>query len=371
MTGHATMAAPPMVVRRYEPGDAERRLEFDLRLYGPGTRQVDQERFAWLYERNPFRSPEGYDYWLAEAGGHLVGHQAQIVHELSIRGARHLSSWGVDLMADPGFRNRTAGPALINNMLSLRPIGGGINASVRGRRAGQTFGASELGYVSVYIRPLDLRAVTGERGSSTKVRAAAGVGHPVLRTVDRSLARAGRAGGALLEPVDRFDPRVDEVWRASAPDYPVLMVRDYEATRWRLDDRPDRDCLLRYYFVVKGRTLGYVAMRPSRRSSAMVVVDYLAPTRWVAPMLTLAASEAGRHGAGALVCKTVNPRADPWLRRAGFLKRDRGLDQEMLFSMICNDEQLAGDVLDIEKWFVTAADADLEPGTTPEGVDGS
>ena len=358
--------APSLIVRRLEARDLAERREFDLRMYGPGTRQLDDERFTWLYETNPARSDEGYDYWVCEDNGRIVGHEAQIAHYLSINGERHRSVWGIDLMVDPAYRNRTAGPAIATTLFDKFDLGGGLNSSVRGRRMSKTFGVGELGFVDVYIRPLDLRTAAPQGGIPRRLRPVVTAAAPALPAVDRLLGRAAQVAGAHLEAVHRFDRRVDEAWEASWPDYPVLTVRDFEATTWRLDQRPDRDRLFRYFLVRRGHTIGYVAIRHSARTRAMVVVDYLAPVRWVAPLMTLAALEARRMDANALVCKTINAGADRWLRRAGFLKRHQGLDQEMLFTMMCKDERLAPTVLDVRKWLVTSADSDLEPAMAAE-----
>ncbi|HEX8802810.1 MAG TPA: hypothetical protein VF743_01415, partial [Acidimicrobiales bacterium] len=183
-----------------------------------------------------------------------------------------------------------------------------------------------------------------------------------------------RAAGLRLVPVDRFDDRTDEVWAAASPDYPVVAVRDAAVTRWRLDDRPDADRLRRFYLERRGRTIGYVAVRPTTWSGerAAVVVDYLAPVRWVAPLLTLTAIRSRRDGAVALTCKTLNRGADRSLRAAGFLRRDRGTDPAIRFMFRCVEGEARSRLVDDPaNWLITSADSDLEQALTPgDGPDG-
>ncbi|MGH9111171.1 MAG: hypothetical protein ACRDZN_02550, partial [Acidimicrobiales bacterium] len=190
---------------------------------------------------------------------------------------------------------------------------------------------------------------------------------PALRAVD-GLARSGlRLAGVALEPIERFDDRVDDVWRAALADYPVIAQRDRAALAWLIDERPDRDRLRRYYLVRRGRALGYAVLRSgsSGPEPTAVVVDYLAPVRWVAPLLVAAAVEARRRGAVALSVKTRNERADRYLRGAGFLRRDHASDSPISFMIHCTDDEVAAQVRDPGQWFVSSADCDLEYATTP------
>ena len=353
--------APSMIVRRLEERDLAERREFDLRMYGPGTRQLDDERFSWLYERNPAGSDEGYDYWVCEFDGAMIGHEGEIRFELSVAGRERIpAAWGVDLMVDPRHRARRAGPMLVRNAMARRTVVGSINLSVKGMRAVKQQGLTEMGIVPVFVRPLDISRIAEQGALPRRLRPVAPLAGPALRWVDGALRIAGRAASLELHAVNRFDDRVDEVWQVASTDYPLLSVRDAATTRWRLDERPDRDAFLRYYLGRRGRTLGYVAMRRSKRTNAMVVLDYLAPVRWVTPLLTMAALEAKRQGAAALVCKTLNPGAAPSLRRAGFVRRDRGFDAAIGWAVHCSDPALAPRVLDPGNWFITAADGDLE-----------
>jgi hypothetical protein len=158
------------------------------------------------------------------------------------------------------------------------------------------------------------------------------------------------------------------VWRASAADHPVAARRDLAMLRWRIDQRPDRDALHRHLLVVRGRTLGYVVMRFGGTAAAptLVIVDYLAPPRWVAPMLLAAGVVGRRAGAIAMSVKTRNEPADRYLRAAGFVRRERGTDDPVRFMVRCTDDERACALVeDPDRWFVTSADSDLEYAMTP------
>ena len=124
----------------------------------------------------------------------------------------------------------------------------------------------------------------------------------------------------------------------------------------------------------RGSVLGYVVMRRNTGGGgerASVVVDYLAPVRWVAPLLTLAAFEARRDGAAALLAKTRNVPAHRSLRAAGFLWRQAVGDDPIRFMFRCDADaegaEVARLVTDPDAWFVTSVDSDLELGMAPSG----
>jgi hypothetical protein len=124
---------------------------------------------------------------------------------------------------------------------------------------------------------------------------------------------------------------------------------------------------MRRFYLSRGyRTFGYVVLRPTQRSSAAAVVDYLCPRRWVAPLLSMAAIEASRWGAIALTCLTLNPAADLVLRAAGFLEREAPGRRPVSLRVHCADQSLAPIVHHAGNWLVTAADGDLERGSLRE-----
>ena len=119
----------------------------------------------------------------------------------------------------------------------------------------------------------------------------------MLRAADAVAAGALRAAGAHLVDVESLDagatrcgprrPATTRCWR-----------RDLAALAWRIDDPPDAALLHRHYLVVRGRPVGYAAVRAggTPATPTAVVVDYLAPPRWVAPLL-VAAGRAARSRA--------------------------------------------------------------------------
>jgi hypothetical protein len=367
-------------IARYRPADADDLATFQLATFGPGTRQVDRARDAWLFDGNPCRTGDGTrDMWVCRRDGAIVGQQAEIPFDLQVGHAAHRAAWGIDLMVDDAWHMRGVGPALLATQLDERPLVCGLNMSDKGFVLYERAGFLDLGVIPVYLRPLDVRGAARLGGVPGPVRRAAPVLGPALAAADRAAVAALRTAGVRLEAVDRFDERVDEVWAAvqhaggGAGDGAVLARRDHPVVRWSIDERPDRDVMRRHYLTRGGRTLGYVVVRPAgtAETPTAVVVDYLAPPRWVAPLLLAAGVAAARDGgAVALSAKTRNEPADRFLRAAGFVRRLRGADEPVRFMAWCRDPLLADRLRDPARWFVTSADCDLEYGMAPSSGTG-
>lgn len=358
-------------ITRHRPddeGEASELAAWWLDRFGAGW--LAPERNAWLYERNPCLGPDGPGPWVCRRGGRIVGQQGEVPFDLSVGGELRPAVWAVDLEVDEDHRLRGVGPALIATLLEARPIVAMVDLSEEGHAAFTGAGCADLGTVPVYRRPLDLRRAMGS-GSAPAALRRLGPALPVLslalRLADGLAGAATRLAGARLVPVDRFDERSDEVWEAASPSHPVLARRDLAALAWRIDGRPDAARLRRYYLVRRGRAIGYAVLRPTTTGGSVVesavVVDYLAPPRWVAPLLLAACRAARRDGAAALSVKTRTP-ADRALRLAGFVRRSLAHDRELRLLVHCTEGPPVADLVgDAEAWFLTSTDSNLEHPT--------
>ena len=362
-------------ITRYQPTDAEELAAFQLESFGEGTRQVDPARRTWLFEQNPCIDADGPGVWICRRNDAIVGQQAEIPYDLRVGDDERRAAWAVDLMVDPDWRLKGVGPGLVATQLEGRTIVGGLNLSEKGFATYSRGGWTDLGIVPAYFRPLDAKRTLAVAPVPAKLRKLAPVAGPALRVADEIAAGATRATGARLVPVDRFDERVDQVWADASPHYPVLARRDLAALSWRVDQRPDASGLRRYYLVRGGRTVGYVVLRPTTWSdeAVVVVVDYLAPPRWVAPLLLAAGQAARREGAVTMLAKTRNEQADRWLRATGFVRREQATDSPIRFMVHCTDDDpvVCELVSRPENWFVTSTDSDLEYATVAPAAEGS
>jgi len=348
-------------ISRYQPSDADDLAGFQRVAFGSDARQLDHDRFAWLYEHNPGHHDDEPGVWLCRRNGVVVGQQGEIGFDVKVGTEQHPAVWAVDLMVDPDWRMRGIGPGLVATHLEQRPLVAGVTQSDEAIKLYDAFEWTHVATVPSYLRPLDARRTMAVAPVPRRIRPLGVVLGPALRIIDAVLAVVLRLAGLRLRRVERFDERVDDVWERSSPDYPVLAQRDAAHVRWRFDECPEAGELQRYYLTRRRRTLGYVVLRPGERwgQPVSLVIDYLAPVRWVAPLLTCAAHEARRQGAFALVCRTLNRPADGWLRFALFVRRGMDVAAPLRLVMHCTTPVVCAVFGDPDAWLLTAADSDL------------
>ena len=350
-------------------------LAFLAEMYGPTSRQASPERFRWVFERNVYTGDDPPLIGLWRKNDEILGHVAGVPFDLSVRlgddppstRSRLRMTWVIDYIVREQHRRRGAAALLAMAALDRAPGAVALNLSKKGDEATNRLGFVEVGTVPTYCRPLDAMAVRDQLDVPRWAELAAPVVQPLLRAGGPLTTGVARAAGVRLVPIDRFDRRVDEVWEAAATDYGALAVRDHQALSWRIDERPNRQSLRRYYLQRGTTVLGYVVLRDTLTVRATTVVDYLSPLRWVAPLLTLAAGEAQRRRAGLLMCKTSNPGADRALRLAGFVRLAQG-ERLPVKLKLYEGHDLPTELFDFRSWFITAADSDLdEPGVMAPG----
>ena len=372
-TTAGTRARPTTVPARFkagivpydpsDPGDVADLAAFQRATFGDDGRQLDPARSAWLFTTNPHRFEGSSGIWICRRKGEIVGQQAEIAFRLVVDGQEHPAGWAIDLMVAPEWRIRGVGPGLMATHAEQRSCVAGLTQNEDAVNIYRRAGWAEVGTVPVFMRVLDPAELSRRAPFAARLKPVAPVLGLGLRGVDALLGGAARLAGLRLEAVDRFDERVDAVWERSVGDYPVLAKRDATSVSWYFDQRPEAAEFHRFYLVRGSSVLGYVALRTTDHwgGFSMAVIDYLAPARWVAPMLTLAARWAQRQGAFVLMCRTACPPAERSLRAAGFVLRGQQAALPLRMFVHCDvpDEAAKAAVGRPGTWFLTAADADL------------
>ena len=351
-----------------EAGDAESWLAFQAEHHGPTSRQADPAWMSWQ-AANPSIDPGEPTVWVCRRDAGIVGSQGSVPFGLKEGGRMVAGAWATDLMVAPAWRLRGVGPALTERLIGGRRLVAGIGISDAAYRSFLRAGWRDLGEIPWYVRPRDVGWVVGEAGLTGMRRlairlglgltvAATGIGWSVL----------GRALGARLEPVARFDERVDRVWADAVRRHGVIAARDSRALAWRFDAVPGASAHERYYLVVKGRVRGYVVLRSGawRGRRVVEVLDYLVAPRWLPVLFAGVARLPLARGASAITVSTLSPVCDRALRAVGFIPGMAGTRAGRISFrtnlatrfMVCAGPDEDRPALHRDRWFVTAADAD-------------
>ena len=348
-------------------------IEFQARNFGPNARQADPKWLDWL-AANPDLDGEGPQTWISRRNGAIVGSQGGIPFRLKEGGRVIPASWAVDLMVEPEWRLRGVGPALSEAQIHANELAAGMGISDAAYRAYLRAGWRDLGGIPTYIRTRDVDWSVDQVGlQGVRALAARALARSALAVTRLGSGLVARAMGTELRRVDKFDQRVDEVWAAAAPRYSVVAVRDHEALDWRFDAVPDADRNSRYYLMRGQRVRGYVVTRVERWRDRQVlsVLDYLAPPRWILPLLAHVTELPEARGASAITCRTLSPGNDLAFHAAGFVRvgTDEGPSALIRASaspfrfMVHQGHQPERPAFDRGRWFLTTGDSDFGLGT--------
>jgi GNAT superfamily N-acetyltransferase len=310
----------------------------------------------WLFDENPFRSPDGRGLWICRRDGRIVGQQAEIAFGLRAGGETLRATAAIELMVDPAWRLRGVGPALSETQRDGSRIVCGLAISDDGYRMYQRAGWTDLGVLDRYI--LVLRNVVAPGGSApgalTRVATASAAAGAA------SLARL-RTVPTRLEAIDSFDERADALWEEVAPSYPALPCRDAESLRWRLDRSPHAASYRRFYVLQRDRPVGYFVVRNSRwRGAPMLqVMDYFAAPKWVGAVLAHCVTMAKREGDALVQVLTRNRRAHRRILSLGFVRSERRVPVRFMI-WIDDDDPVRAILTEPDNWLITDADGDRQ-----------
>lgn len=338
---------------------------FRAEVYGEYARQLDPARAAWLFQDAAGPDRE-MPLWVCRKGEAIVGQQAAIVTPIKLPDGTAEGGWGIDFMIHPEWRLKGIAPALLDGFVQSVELSLGVGVSEMAFRTLMRLGWRDLGRMDTLVRPLDLRRVLSWRGHDRGFAAVLSqAGTPFLHG-GASLGGAwARLRGYRLEAIPAFDARADEVWRRVSPSLAVLAVRDQARLAWRFDRGPDASTYQRFYLVRRRETRGYVVIRAGQLLGASTgfIVDHLARTADLAPLLALATREISRLGMAAAVHDGRDPRGYEALHALGYLRVRRAADKRFVARVDPAREGALAAALEPNNWFVTRADSDWDhPG---------
>lgn len=346
-------------VVRYDPAHRTALRAFQRAHFGATARHADDACAEWLFERNPHKDSGGPSLWVCVRDGIVVGQQASIPVVLKVGSAEQRAAWLVDWMIHPDWRLRGVSIALLNANSASNELMMGLGLEDVAYKTVAKAGWTDVGRLSLFVRPLDVHACARIVGlpalvSMVAPRVLVGASARLAGRVARSLS------GISMTPIAAFDERVDAIWKAASPDYDVLVKRDYESLRWRYDDGPFRALYARYYFQRKGETIGYAVLRLAYRQGHMFgrVVDYLVPRRWVRSALALIIEELDAKGASAVFFEQWDPRSQNIMRALGCVRARPS--HRLMFRVPARESAVANALARTGSWFLTPGDSDFD-----------
>lgn len=344
-------------VHRCTPDEIPQLLALRREMFHDGP-QADPAYFRWELAENPLAAGE-LESWVYVKDGKVWGEQAGIPVSLKIGSENYPAAWAVDLMVHPAQRLRGVGAVLSDCFLQNQSVTLGLSVSPKARRNFQRAGWHDLGQLPLWTRPLRL-AASMPRTWPGRARTILGAADPLLDVFDRSLGIGLGTAGVRLERLFRFDGRADQIWRESSPYYPIICRRTQSELNWRYFGSAAKGRYSAVVLQLFGRPKGWAVLRLGMGHGLPIgyLVDFLAPPKWIAPLLAHVIARFRRENVAAIHCLHSGAAENilPWM---GFVKRGSG--SRFMFHTRRDLPAQAGEMLKNRgAWFLTAGDSDAD-----------
>jgi GNAT superfamily N-acetyltransferase len=298
-------------VELYRP---ERRAGFFEVMHGVGRSHIDDAEFDWWFDGNPVGRRL---ISLGVDGERVVGVAAMSFFRMILDGAEREVAIPVHVATEAPYRRQGIFSELeLNNEREAAADGSPVTITFPNAASHRIF-VGRLGWIDlpgrrVWARPLRAAGVA---------RYFAGRPSPRGGLVPES-REPRRYGDVQVEPLDRFPPEADEIWRAAAPGYGNHVIRDAQFLNWRYADTPrtyrrfgaSRDGRLRAIAVV-GHTV-------KQGVSSGFLADLVSEPDAEAERVALLRRAAAELDADALIALPPRAQRRSFLR-AGFLPTNR------------------------------------------------
>lgn len=309
--------------------------------------------WRWKYRAHPDGLPPGFAW--RDGAGTVLGCIGLMWTALHTRTGAHRAAWFVDWHVAPDPRAVGVGLGLLRTAEAAAGTLLTLQGSADTRQILPRLGWRETGHGRTYVRRLTLAAALAPAARRLPPRPGA-----ALRAAARVLP-AGRPArrvplpaGVALEPVTRFPPEHDAVWRERVPEFAPALRRDAAYLNYLIADYPGggyQAALLRR----DGAAVGHLVTRRDTDRRGLRrgrIVDLLWP-RGARPLLEGLVAAACRTlraaGADYVECLASVPDLQAALAAAGFRER-RAVP--LWWHRVPAD---AGDPAD---WFLTLLDCD-------------
>lgn len=235
------------IVRRMENDDIDALFDFRRRVFPINDKQMNRERWSWLFQKNPFAGKE-LSLWIIETQDRIAGSIGVIPIPFIVDDKIYQACLGVDYFVEESFKGLPA-LQLLKKALNEYPIFIGSNISDSGRRLLSKIGGNDLSS-GIYTATVGLNMsgdTAGKKLQTVKSR---------LRTLESFCLNVF---GYQTSITDHLPDDYSELWRSIGGSRPCGIVKDASYLRWRYEHCPTHKHL-------------FVVCRHNRRLCAMLVI---------------------------------------------------------------------------------------------------
>jgi hypothetical protein len=342
-------------IGRYTPADRDDFCTFRAATFGPSASIAQPDYVAWLYE--PLDG-DRTSAWLFRSEGTVEGFQGVIRIPLHVDGQPIDALWAAEVFVSPRYLLRGVGAVLGEIATEEAPLTLAFEVTEAAKKGFLRTGWTDLGDVALFARPIDAAAFSRARGRALPGLVARAV-QLSFRAGESAIGAFGRARGARLVEISRFDHRVDELWSKVSSEYRVIARRDARWLNWRFVEHPGARYRC-YLLERRGDVVGYAVVRLGQHGNVAAgwVVDFLCAPSWAPVLLAACTRSLRREGAQAVYCVHQPGRLTWAFRLNGFFRRSTGWPLMVRPGEIPDGARAT--LLDARNWFVTAGDSNVD-----------
>jgi hypothetical protein len=345
-------------IQRYTPRERGELVAFRQRMHGGDAPTASPEYARWMWEAPGRRAPE---LWVYRHEGRVVAQQGTIPVSLQVGDRSLEAAWAVHLLVEPAHQLRGIGATLSQRCFLEHEVLLGLEVSDAARRSFRRAGWIDLGTVPVFARIISPRKALAERWPGRRWTSLVGRAADMsLGALDAFITVRAATRPLDVEPVERFDTRVDFLWERARRSHPVIARRDHGHLNWRFADYPDPRRYRRLLFTHRGEVVGWAVLRVEARGEMLTghIVDWLAAPDWAWFVLAKCLTLLERWGAHIVYCLHLGTSGARALRQLGFVERDSG------WPLMFRAKELPSSLVTLlcrrDSWFVTAGDSDVD-----------
>ena len=307
-------AKAPLRHFEVEPFTPDRREGFFELMHGVGRSHIDDAEFDWWFDRNPVGRRL---ISLGVDDGRVVGVAAMSFFRMLLDGEERAVAIPVHVATEAPYRRQGIFSDLeLNNEREAAADGSPITITFPNAASHRIF-VGRLGWVDLPSRRVWARPLRAAGVARYLARRPSPVGG--LRP-ESSEPRT--YGDVRVEPLERFPPEADEVWRASASAYGNHVVRDAQFLNWRYADTPRTYRRFGAYRDERLCAVAIVGHTVKQGVSSGFLADLVSPPGAQAERVALLRRSAAEVHADALIALPPRSQQRSFLR-AGFLPTNR------------------------------------------------
>ena len=355
-------------IAEYESRDWPQVQALLATVYGRDSHKLHTEaEWSWRYHNGVFKSR----IWLAkDQDGRVVALRPTVTRTVKIGDRYARAVHFMDVMTHPDYRRRGLFTQLMHKAtdMAIRQ-GPGICYSFPNEDSfpGYTKKTDwhHIGSFSVFMRPVNARALLQERGGSQWLRQALA---PLLQLGLSLICRPRRpdhVAELCVQQLESFPQRFEDFWERAATEYEVVLRRDRQYLDWRYIQRPSATYTI--HAAEQGEEImGFIVGRSwhVHGTNCGLIVDLLTcdqDQNIAQALIARAVQDFALNGASAVVCLMFDHQTYcQALRREGFIRvPEKLLPRRFRFMARVNqDDPAMRQALSIRNWYLAAGDND-------------